>query len=87
MAERDVLELAEWGEQNFGGGVVTNRVLRRREVLRAEARGLVKSLGRVPLCDDDGHIVMPERYREAWQLTEAGRIKLAEYRQESSGNA
>jgi len=82
MAERDVLELAEWGQENFGGGVVTNRLLRRREVLRAEARGLVKSLGLVPLCDDDGRIIQPERYREAWQLTEAGKTKLREYREQ-----
>jgi hypothetical protein len=81
MTAVDVLEWLEWGEKNFGS-LATSRQVRRRDVLRAVERGLAQSVGDVVMCDGDGWIIEPERYREGFTLTDAGRAKLAEHRQQ-----
>ena len=40
---------------------------------------MVKSIGPVPLCDGDGFTIEPERYREGWVLTDAGKDALRKY--------
>lgn len=72
MRERATLGTIEWGDSHFGG-IVTNSQLRRRDVLRVVAKGWAKSNGLVYLCDDDGFLVQPERMRESFSLTDAGR--------------
>ena len=81
MTTVDVLEWLEWAEQNFGS-LATSRQVRRRDVLRLINEGLAKSIGQAVLCDDDGWPLDPERYREGYVLTDAGRAKLAEHRQQ-----
>ena len=78
MKQGDVLYYAAWG-MFFFGSVCTGRGLPRRDMLRAQADGLVKSIGQVTMCDGDGFTIEPERYREGWILTDAGKDALREY--------
>lgn len=71
MRYLNTLGSVAWGMRHFGG-IVTGGKLRRRDMLAAEKQGFVRSIGDVPLCDDDGFTIDPERYREGWELTEAG---------------
>jgi hypothetical protein len=75
----DVLEAVAWGEENFGG-LTTNRVVPRRDVMRCLRSGLVESNGFGPRCDGDGGITHSRRDVEVFVLTEAGRETLAEHR-------
>lgn len=75
MKQRDVLDTVAWAEKHFGS-LVTNRQCPRRAVMRAVAAGLVRSAGVVELCDDDGFTRTPERQREGFVLTDAGRAAL-----------
>lgn len=75
MKRADVLEWIQWAETHFGS-LVTSREVPRRDVLRCVKRGLVKSVGPVPLCDADGFRLAPERYREGFILTDRGRAAL-----------
>lgn len=70
--QRDAVEAIGWGMRHFGS-VVTNRHVRRRTVQALIRKGLAESVGRVQLCDDDGFMCEPERYREGFRLTHAGR--------------
>lgn len=79
MKQRDVLELIEWGEKHFGS-ITTNRQLPRRDMLRCVQVGLAKSQGQVAMCDGDGGLIQPERYREGFILTGRGRSAIAAYR-------
>ena len=72
MKQIDVLETIDWSEGNFGS-LVTNRQCSRRDVLRAVKNGLAKSIGQVLMCDDDGFHLDPERFREGFVLTDAGK--------------
>lgn len=69
---RNVLESVADCEQLFGS-LITNSVCTRRDVMRCVRAGLVKSVGPVTLMDDDDSPVEPERFREGFRLTEAGR--------------
>jgi hypothetical protein len=40
------------------------------------ARGLVKDAGFAVACDGDGFALQPERYRQGWTITEAGKKAL-----------
>lgn len=75
MKDENVLIWADWGERHFGS-VTTSRFLPLRDVRRCVERGLLKSVGLVTLCDDDGFTLDPERFREGYVLTEAGRAAL-----------
>ncbi|HET7321863.1 MAG TPA: hypothetical protein VFI96_05150 [Longimicrobiaceae bacterium] len=75
----DRLETVAWGEENFGS-LTTNRAFPRRTMLRLVKRGLVRSVGPVLLCDDDGFTAEPEREREGFVLTDAGRAAVERYR-------
>lgn len=81
VAPRDLdrLETVDWGEQSFGS-LVTSRSVPRRAMLRLVERGLVRSVGDVELCDDDGFVVDSGRTREGFVLTDAGREALQAHR-------
>lgn len=78
MKTIDVLTQLEWGMKHFDG-LSSSRSLPRRDIVREIHKGLVESLGMMPLCDGDGFLIVPERYRECFGLTEAGRKHLAEH--------
>jgi hypothetical protein len=44
-------------------------------MMRLVKSGYAKSIGMSAACDDDGHVIQPERYREAFVLTAKGRKK------------
>lgn len=71
----DILETIAWGEKMFGS-LTTNRHCTKRDVAKAVRAGFARSIGQVALCDDDCHIIEPERYREGFVLTDAGKAEL-----------
>ena len=75
-ADTDRLIWLEWGEENFGS-LTTGRSFPRRAMLRLVERGLAVSVGPVYICDDDGAVLVPERTREGFRLTDAGQQALA----------
>jgi hypothetical protein len=75
-AEFNRLETLEWGEKHFGS-LATGRAFPRRVMLRLVSRGLVRSVGLVELCDDDGFTISPQRLGEGYVMTDAGRKALA----------
>ncbi len=77
MKQLDVLETVAWGEKHFGS-VITGGGLLLRDVRRAIRDGLIVSAGQVIVCDGDGFGLEPERYREGFKLTDAGRAVVAE---------
>jgi hypothetical protein len=82
----DLLETVAWGERHFGS-LVTNRSVRLRDMRRAELAGFVYSAGMVELVDDDGEIIVPERYREGWKLTSHGLGEIERIERRASGAA
>lgn len=68
MNDLDVLDSINDCEEEYGS-LVTNRDVKRRDVLRLVARGLVKSKGYVYVRAED-------REREGFVLTDAGRAEL-----------
>lgn len=72
MKTHDVLSQIAWGEKHFGS-IVTGRALPRRDVMREVAAGNVESVGLAAICDGDGFTIQPERYREGFRFTAAGR--------------
>lgn len=77
----DLLEQVEWG-MKFFSGLCTGREVLRRDIMRAVKKGLVLSIGDVPLADDDCYIIQPERYREAFVLTDKGKELLESKRKD-----
>jgi len=73
--QRRVLRSVAWGTEHFGA-LVTGGSSPRRVVRRLVAMGLVKSVGMVAVCDGDGFLVHPERYREGFAITDAGEVAL-----------
>lgn len=77
MKRRNVLDTIQWAEDEFGS-MVTGGIVTRRDVMRCVRAGLVQSAGMVVVMDDDGGIKEPERYREGFKLTDAGRRELGQ---------
>ena len=75
MKQVDVLQTVAWGMCHFGS-LLTGRGCPRQDMLREKGRGMVKSVGMVPQCDDDGSIIETRQYREGWVLTEDGITQL-----------
>jgi len=73
--QRAALERVAWGTEHFGA-LVTGRVTRRADVLALRALGYVADAGMVAICDGDGFLLQPERYRQGWKITAAGRKAL-----------
>jgi len=68
----DALRTIAWGVKHFGA-LVTGRSVTLRTVRVLVARGLVESAGLVALCDEDGFLLQPERWRRGFRLSVAGR--------------
>jgi hypothetical protein len=72
-SERDLLAHAVWAKDKMNWGVFTNSTYRKSVAKKLVARGwLVPS--ELMVCDDDGFSVEPERYRDGYELTNAGRM-------------
>lgn len=82
----DALEWAEWGADNFGGGYFTSRSATKKCAEQCVARGWLERR-RLVACDDDCHALEPERWRNGYALTEAGRQCLAAERRAKGGAA
>lgn len=67
----DALETVAWGMDHFGA-ILTGRGIRLRVVRALMRKGYVESAGSVAVCDGDGFMVQPERWREGFRLTESG---------------
>ena len=81
----EILSTTAWAMHHFGS-VCSGGTLKRRDIRRAESKGLLESVGDVPVCDGDGFTIEPERYREGFRLTERGESMLRETDPESAGN-
>lgn len=73
--QRDALETVAWGTEHFGA-LATGGATRLRDVVALFRLGLVTDAGMVALCDGDGFTIQPERYRQGWKITEAGKKAL-----------
>lgn len=73
----NTLSTTAWAMHHFGS-VCTGGNLQLRDIKRAISKGLIESVGSVPICDGDGFAVLPERYREGFRLTDAGKDELRE---------
>lgn len=80
----EALEWAEWGEDNFGGGYYTSRVSTKRTAEQCVASGWLERRSLVD-CDGDGYHKEPERWRNGYVLTDAGRACLAAERRAQKG--
>jgi hypothetical protein len=69
-----LLETVDWAQQHFGS-LHSGGPVRRRDLLRAVRRGLVRSVGLTEVCDGDGWLIPGRKPREGFVLTEAGRIR------------
>lgn len=70
--QRAALERVAWGTEHFGA-LVTGRSTRADVVRRLHAKGLVKDAGMVAVCDGDGFLLSPQRYRQGWSIADAGK--------------
>lgn len=73
--QRAALESVALGTEHFGA-LVTGHVTRKSDVLRLYAIGYVADAGMVAICDGDGFVLQPERYRQGWKVTDAGKKAL-----------
>lgn len=73
--QRAALETVAWGTEHFGA-LVTGSNTRASVVRSLLAKGLVKDAGMVAVCDGDGFLLIPERYRQGWAITNAGKKAL-----------
>jgi hypothetical protein len=71
-AEQDALDHLEHMAR-FGWVALTGRTIRRATMVRLAARHLVRDAGMTVVVDGDGYALEPERLRQGWELTEAGR--------------
>lgn len=51
--------------------------VRRSDIERLVVRGLLKDAGFCTVVDGDGYALVPERERQSWDLTDAGRVALS----------
>jgi hypothetical protein len=70
-----VLREVAWGTEHFGA-LVTGRATRNWEVVALLKKKLVADAGAVLVCDGDGFVCHPERYRQGWKITDAGKKAL-----------
>lgn len=68
----DVLLIFEATQKNYDA-LIPHAGLRKSQIKKALATGCVRSVGRCLVCDEDGGIKHPERYKEGFELTEKGR--------------
>lgn len=71
----DTLRVVGDAQEHYGS-LVTNSAYPRSVVVRLVLLGLVESAGVVRVCDDTGSPYEPERWREGFKLTQAGRLLL-----------
>lgn len=71
MKRQQVLEAVAWAEDLYGSLISGGRYTR-RDLMRCVKAGLVESAGMVVVMDGD-FAKDPERYREGFKLTAAGR--------------
>lgn len=71
-AERCFLEHAAHCER-FGWRALSGRVAKRGAANSLVAKGLLTFAGQARVVDGDGYALQPERYRDGWELTDAGR--------------
>lgn len=69
--QRYALETAAWAQHHFGS-LTASREIRLRTLRKLERDGLLVSAGHVAMCDADGAVIIPERRREGWRLTQDG---------------
>lgn len=72
--QRCAMEAMDWAQRNFGGGLITNSYVSKRTVQQLVNKGLSKSNGFCPVCDDDGFELDNRQPRESFVLTPDGRI-------------
>jgi hypothetical protein len=83
--EYDALSFAAHWENVIGpGGLLTNRVIRKRDAERCVRRGWLVSQ-QLRVCDGDGCALEPERYRLGYVLTDAGRRAFADEERRMAG--
>lgn len=70
------LEKVAWGTEHFGA-LVTGRQTPVSVVRALLKKGLVKDAGMVAVCDGDGFLLQPGRYRQGWAITAAGKAALS----------
>lgn len=68
----EALATTAWAEYHFGS-VCSSQHLRRSTIMRAVQRGWMEAIGMVAICDADGFLLQPERYREGFVLTAEGK--------------
>jgi hypothetical protein len=66
----------------FGWKFCTGRSIRLRDVRRLVKRGLLQDAGLAAAVDGDGWRIQPERWKESWELTEAGCKEVARLKEE-----
>jgi hypothetical protein len=66
-----------WGTEHFGA-LVTGGATRHRDVDSLFKKKLVADAGAVLVCDEDGFVRQPERYRQGWKITDAGKKALTD---------
>lgn len=83
MTLLDTIETTAWAMHHFGA-ICTGREIKMRDIKNAQSKGLIESVGLVPLADGDGFTLVPERYREGFKLTEKGEEYLREHAPETA---
>lgn len=80
------LEAVGWGTKHFGA-LVSGRSHHRNTLVALATKGLVRLVNQVLVCDGDGFSIQPERYRDGWTLTEAGKLLLQRAKEENEAAA
>lgn len=65
----------------FGWKFCTGRSIRLRDVRRLVARRMMRDAGLASAVDGDGWTIQPERWRQSWELTDAGRAEVAKIKE------
>ena len=75
----NILVEADSMKTRMGWAFVGSRRYQRRDILKLVEMGLMKSVGDVYMCDDDGSMLDPERTREGFEVTREGYKVLGYY--------
>jgi hypothetical protein len=84
--QHSALEAVAWGTEHFGA-LVSGRSHHRRTLVALATKGLVRLTSQVAVCDGDGFLLQPERYRDGWTLTEKGKALLRQFKEENEAAA